>query len=326
MKRFRYVDAKTLDEAAAVLRHYNGDARIIAGGTDLLGQLKNRIHPSYPSVLVDIKSISGLRRIEPAVQHVTIGALATINHVADNACIQKEYAALAQAARATASPHIRWAGTLGGNLCQGIRCWYYRAPKNYFYCLRKAGAPKGSICYAVRGDNRVHSIFGPVKKCFAVHPSDMAPAVVALNARFKTTERLIDAQDFFAVGPDATSVSGIGEILTEIQIPRPQVRTKSCFMKFALRKTIDFPIVNCAVAVSSDDDVIKLARICLNGVYNLPYRPTEAETFLAGQRINEKTAATAGELTVAGAKPLSGNGYMVLQVKDLVEKSIMACS
>ncbi|MFB3887309.1 MAG: xanthine dehydrogenase family protein subunit M, partial [Thermodesulfobacteriota bacterium] len=160
MKKFSHRNAWTLEEALSILRQYRGKAKIIAGGTDLLGQIKNRIHPAMPEVLVNMKTISNLDYITEDRTGLRIGVLTRLRDVASNPIVKEKYSALAEAAAAVASPQIRGMGTIGGNLCQDSRCWYYRASKNYFPCLRKREAKKGAICYAAAGDHRYHSIFG----------------------------------------------------------------------------------------------------------------------------------------------------------------------
>jgi xanthine dehydrogenase YagS FAD-binding subunit len=214
-------------------------------------------------------------------------------------------------------------GTLGGNICQDIRCWYYRHPDNRFPCLRK----RGGRCYALEGDNRYHSIFGGSvdEGCIAVHPSDTAPALIALDASIRTSKKTIKAENFFQVGVSQTTVLDYDEIVTEIQIPTPLENAKSAFLKFALRKSIDFPIVNCAAMIASSKGRVEKARICLNAVYVTPYRTFKAEEAIAGKAISEAHAEAAGREAVADAKPLRRNAYMVQVAKSLVKRAILAC-
>lgn len=321
MKNFAHMNAATLDEAVAALRRYGNKAAIIAGGTDLLGKMKDEILPSYPEALVNIKSIPGLDFIRPEGDMLTIGALTRLEDIAEHEVIKRDYAVLAEAARRTASTHLREMGTLGGNICQDIRCWYYRNPNNRFPCLRKGGGR----CYAIDGDNRYHSIFGGSVEqgCYAVHPSDTAPALIALDATVKTTRRSIKAEDFFQVSVARTTVLGDDEIVTEIRIPRPG--GKSAFMKFALRKAIDFPIVNCAAVVETSRNKVTSARICLNAVYVKPCRVPGAEQALVGKTITGSSAEAAGIAAVAGAKPMSHNAYMVPIAKAMVKRAILGC-
>jgi xanthine dehydrogenase YagS FAD-binding subunit len=321
MRKFAHINASTIDEAVLTLRRYGGKARIIAGGTDLLGKMKDEILPAYPEALVNIKTIPGLDFLEEDNGLLKIGALARLEDIATNATVKGKYTALAEAARRTASPHIREMGTIGGNICQDIRCWYYRNPHNRFPCLRKGGGR----CYAIDGDNRYHSIFGGSVEggCLAVHPSDTAPALIALDARVRTSKRTISAEDFFHVEVIKTTVLDDDEVVTEIQVPRQA--GKSTFIKFALRKSIDFPIVNCAAMITSTHGTVSAARICLNAVYVKPYRVSKAEEAIVGKPIDETSAEAAGSAAVATARPLPHNNYMVHIAKTLVKRAILAC-
>ena len=321
MRCFKYFNATSIEEAITILSKYKEKAKVIAGGTDLLGELKDQNLPMYPEILVNIKTIPGLSYIKEEDRMLKIGALTKLRDIEKNTMVRDKYKALAEAAHAVAYPEIRYMGTIAGNLCQDIRCWYYRSSNNYFHCLRKGGA----TCYAMAGDNRYHSIFGAVGGCVAVNPSDTAPALVALNARIKTSKRTVDAEDFFKVGLMETTILDVDEIVTEIQVPTPATGTKSAFIKFAIRKTVDFPIVNCAAAITSEAGVVREARICLNAVYNLPYRAKKAEEYIKGKSIDESTAEEAGKKAVEDAIPLTMNKYKVQIAKALVKRAILAC-
>lgn len=323
MKTFAHFNASTIEEAVSLLRRYQGKANLIAGGTDLLGKMKDRILPSYPEALVNLKTIPGLDSIKEEGGMLRIGSLAILEDIAHNATVKTGYAALAEAARRTASPHLREMGTIGGNICQDIRCWYYRHPENRFPCLRKGGGR----CYALDGDTRYHSIFGGSVEegCIAVHPSDTAPALIALNSKVRTSKRTIAAEDFFQVEVSKTTVLDDDELVTEIQIPIPPDGTKSAFLKFALRKSIDFPIVNCAAMIANSNGKVGSARICLNDVYVRPFRAVKAEESIIGEEINEANAETAGSAAVSDAKPLYDNAYMVQIAKIMVKRIILAC-
>jgi len=324
VKEFKHFNAYSVDEAVALMGRYGERAAVIAGGTDILGKMKDSILPAYPEALINIKTIDGLSEIKESGGMLSIGALALLADIADNAIIKSKYAALAQAAGRTASPHLRNMGTIGGNICQDIRCWYYRNQNNRFSCLRK----KGGRCYAIKGDNRYHSIFGGSVSggCFAVHPSDTAPALVALDAKIVTSSRTIDAEKFFEVKPVKTTVLKADEIVTGIQVPEPPAGSSSAFLKFALRKSIDFPIVNCAVTITLRDSKVEKARICLNAVHVIPYRAVQAEQAIIGKKIDEALAEEAGKAAVSGAKPLDHNKYMVAIARTLVKRAILACA
>jgi xanthine dehydrogenase YagS FAD-binding subunit len=313
MKPFNHTNAKTLAEAKTALA--GGKATIIAGGTDLLGTLKDNILPTYPATVINIKTIPGLDFIKEEAGMLKIGAATKLADIAANPAINQKYTALAQAASRVATPHVRDMGTIGGNLAQLHRCWYLRKPENRFNCIRKGG----TTCYAMAGDNRYHSIFGAVNKCIAVHPSDVAPALIALNAKIVTPARTIEAENFFDVKVASNTVLAPGEIITEIQVPTPPAGAKSAFLKFAIRKSIDFPIVNCAVMVGGG-----APRIALNAVAPKPYRAVKAEAAIAGKPINEANAEAAGAAAVADAKPLAATKYKVQIAKTLVKRALLA--
>jgi xanthine dehydrogenase YagS FAD-binding subunit len=324
MRKFRHLDAHTVEEAVETLRRYESRAAVIAGGTDLLGKMKDEILPKYPEALVNLKTIPGLEFFREEAGVLRIGALTKLEDIGKEALVCEKYAALAQAASRTASAHLREMGTLGGNLCQDIRCWYYRNPNNRFPCLRKGGGR----CYAIEGDNRYHSIMGGSVKggCYAVHPSDTAPALIALNAGVVTSKRILSLENLFAVGVTKTTVLDDDEILTEIQIPEPPDGARSAFLKFAIRKSIDFPIVNCAAMITISRGKVKSARICLNAVAVKPYRAVTAEKAIIGKRINEKLAESAGNAALSESNPMERNGYMVQIAKTLVKRAILACN
>ena len=324
MRKFTHINARTIDEAVTALRRYGDRASIIAGGTDLLGKMKDAILPKYPEALIDIKNIAGLDFLEEERGVLRIGALARLEDIAKEPLIREKYTALAQAAGRTASPHLREMGTLGGNLCQDIRCWYYRNPNNRFPCLRKGGGR----CYAIEGDNRYHSIMGGSVEegCYAVHPSDTAPALIALNAKIITTRRTLEAGDLFQVDVVKTTVLDSDEIVTEIHVPAPKPGSRSAFMKFAIRKSIDFPIVNCAAMLTMKNGVVTAARICLNAISVKPYRAAKAEKTILKKSIDESLAEAAGVAAMSDAKPMERNGYMVQIAKVLIKRTVLACA
>jgi xanthine dehydrogenase YagS FAD-binding subunit len=323
MKKFGHINASSVDEAVSWQRRYGDKANVIAGGTDLLGKLKDEILPTYPEAIINLKTIPGLDFIKEEDGMLKIGALARLHDIATHPTVKGRYPALALAAHRTASPNIRHMGTLGGNICQDIRCWYYRNPGNRFPCLRKGGGR----CYAIDGDNRYHSIFGGSVQggCYAVHPSDTAPALIALNAKIITSKRTINAQDFFQVGVLKTTVLDADEIVTEMHVPEPSQGARSAFLKFAIRKSIDFPIVNCAAMITSLAGKVSAARICLNAVFVKPYRALKAEQAIIEKAIDETTAEAAGVCALSDAKPLEHNLYMVQVGKTLVKRTILAC-
>lgn len=323
MRPFLHFSAQTIDDAVLMLRNYGDKAYVVAGGTDLLGKMKDQILPTYPEALIDIKTIPDLDAIHIENGVTRIGSLTTLEAITKNETIKAKYPALARAAGRAASPHLREMGTIGGNICQDIRCWYYRNPNNRFPCLRKGGGR----CYAIEGDNRFHSIFGGSvnEGCYAVHPSDAAPALVVLGSEVKTTKRTIPIDDLFSVRVQKTTVLDSDEIVTEIHLPPPQAGTKSAFLKFALRTSIDFSIVNCAAAVNIIEDKVTAVRICLNAVYVTPYRAARTEEFLEGKPLDDATIEAASDIAVSAAQPMSRNRYMVQIARTMVKRTLSAC-
>jgi len=313
MKAFNHIDAKTVAEAKSALA--GGKNVIIAGGTDLIGTLKDNILPTYPATVINIKTIPGLDFIKEEAGMLKIGAATRLADIAADPVVNRKYTALAQAALRVATPHVRDMGTIGGNIAQLHRCWYFRKPENRFPCVRKGG----TTCYAMTGDNRYHSIFGAANMCIAVHPSDVAPALIALNGKVVTNARTVDAENFFDVKKPGNTVLAPDEIITEIRIPAPAAGARSAFLKFAIRKSIDFPIVNCAVLVGGG-----APRIALNAVAPKPYRAVKAEAALAGKPINEANAEAAGAAAVEDAKPFAANKFKVQIAKTLVKRALLA--
>lgn len=309
MKHFKHMQATSADQAAKEAA--SGKAWVMAGGTDLLGTLKDEIFPEYPEAVIDLKTIEGMDAIEEDGDALRIGALAKLSDVAENELVKTYAAALAQAAGRVASPTIRHMGTIGGNVCQMHRCWYFRVPDDRFHCRRKGGA----TCPARIGDNRYHSIFGDDNGCFAVSSHDTAPALVALGATVVTTKREVPAEEFFGAHGHRSNVLEDGEVVKEFRVPKAE---KSAFQKFALRKSIDFPVVNCAVAATGGE-----TRVVLGGVHPAPWRSKEAEEAVAAG-VTADSAAKAGEAAVSVAKPLGKNAYKVDIARTLVKRTLEA--
>ncbi|UCE97467.1 MAG: FAD binding domain-containing protein [Dehalococcoidia bacterium] len=305
MKEFTLVKPLSIDDAVSALGEANSAA--LAGGTDLLGKMKSYYSPTMPDTLVNLKTIPDMAYIKEESGMLKIGALTTLTDIAESSTVKSNYSALAEAARKVATPELRNAGTIGGNLCQGVWCWYLRTEWNHFNCLRKN--PNG-ICQALLGDNRYHSIFGAVAGCVAVNPSDTAPALVALDAKIVTTNQTVDVGDFFTVDGENTTILDDDEIVTEIQVPTPASGTKSAFIKYSQRKSFDFALVSVAVARAGSS-----GRICLGGVYNLPMRAESAEAALPD-------AEAAGEAAASGASALPNNSYKIQLVKTLVKRAV----
>jgi xanthine dehydrogenase YagS FAD-binding subunit len=322
MRSFKHLRAGTVEEALALLTRFRGKARINAGGTDLLGVLKDEILPAYPQALVDIKTVAGLDTIREGNGRLKIGALARLKDIVESPLLRERYGILVEAARTVASPQIRNAATLGGNLCQEVRCWYFRYPNHLggaITCARKGKGP----CLAVKGDNRYHAVVGG-KKCFAVCPSDTAVALAALDARLVLTgpqgQRKIAVPDFYR--PLGLELQW-NEILTEIEIPEPLGEVRQHYFKFTLRRPIDFAIVSLAAIISEADGVCQSARLALGALAPSPFRPKSAEEFLSGRILDEDTAVRASELALEGARPLSRNGHKIVIAKTMIKRALL---
>ncbi len=323
MKSFDHVNAKTVDEAITLLKDHKGKAKLIAGGTDLLGILKDQILPEYPETIINIKTIQELDYIKEDGTGLKIGALTKLADITHNPAIQEKYKVLAMAAESVATPQIRNMGTIGGNLAQHVRCWYYRYAHQLggrIMCMRKGSGP----CVAVTGDNRYHAIT-EIQKCAGVCPSDIAVALTALDATIKIGgpdgDRIVPVSQFYK--PLEYDLKA-DEIVTEIQIPETPEGTEQEYLKFALRKPVDFAIVSVASLIAIEAGIVRDARIALGAVATMPIRATMAEQAIKGKAIDEATAKVAAKAAVANAKPLSMNGYKVEIAKSLVKRAIFS--
>lgn len=323
MRPFDHMNAKSIADAVSFLQTYEGRAKIMAGGTDLLGILKDRILPDYPEAVLNLKTVPDMDFILEGDGGLSIGSLTRLSNIAKSPLVKKKYPLLAEAAQAVATPHIRRMGTIGGNLCQEVRCWYYRYPHHLggrILCHRKGVGP----CLAIKGDNRYNAILGG-KACFAVSPSDTATALTALGAKVKVEGgagvRTIPIGEFFtALGNDLK----VDEILTEIQVPKSPEGTTQKFLKFTVRAPIDFAIVSVGAVVVIKAGICKEARIVLGAVSPTPIRAKKAEEAITGRAINTRTAEEAAEAAVLGARPLSMNAYKVELTRSLVKRAILA--
>lgn len=326
MKSFRHVRARTVEEVCGLLAEHGARARANAGGTDLLGALKDGIYAEPPELVVDLKTISGLDAIEEDGAGLRIGALARLADIARSESVRARWPILAQAAHAVGSPQLRNMGTLGGNLCQEVRCWYYRYPAalgGSIDCLRKGG----SRCPAVKGDTRYHAIFEG-RGCFAVCPSDTAIALAALDAVAVLdgpggSRRELVVQDLYT--PLGTILEP-GELLTTVRVPPPTDGVRSAFLKFTVREPIDFAVVSVAASIVTRDGVCMDARVVLGAVGPRPYRAVEAEARLRGRSVGDQTAAEAADAAVAGAKPLRGNAHKIPPARTLVRRAVLAAA
>ena len=297
------------------------DAWVLAGGMDSFDWLKDRI--KKPKVVVDLSGIAELKGIRATSDGIEIGAMTTLTEVVQHPLVREKYKLLAESAELVASPQIRNQGTIGGNVSQDARCWYYRAG---WPCYRAGG----NICYAdtPEGRNREHAILH-AERCVAVNPSDTAPALIAVDAKFVIRtpkgERVIDAEDYF-IGPDIdiTSLHVLkpGELLTAIRIPSAWAGAQFYFEKVRDRNVWDFPLLNVASAMVISNGVIDKIRIAVNGAAARPLRLTAVEDAVRGKPANASTGAMAGKLAVQGAVALQFNAYKIPLMRNLVKRAI----
>jgi xanthine dehydrogenase YagS FAD-binding subunit len=319
LKDFAYLRAATLDEAVEVLAA--GDARVHAGGTDLLGCLRDDVFET--GTVVSIGGLTDLRGVrETSDGGLRIGALVRVAEVARDPMVNERYPALAQAAGEVGTPQLRNQGTLGGNVCQKPRCWYYRGP---FDCRRKGG----ERCFSVRGNSEFHAIFGG-SGCHIVHPSDTAPALTALGAQAVVAgprgTRTVAMDDFFvrpSVDPTRETVLEPGEIVTEFVLPAPRSGQRSSYRKVRGRRSWDFALAGMALRlVTSRDGVIEDAGVVFSGVAPVPWRSRAVERALTGERLTEQVIDLAAEVAVESADPMRDNGYKLPLVQGIVRSEL----
>jgi len=318
LPKFTYVRPTTVNEALAVLD--DRPALIHGGGTDLLGCLRDGVFSA--DTLVSLSSIDELKGIRQATDGgLRIGALTTVAEVAASESVASGYEGLAEAATAVASPQLRNQGTIGGNLCQKPRCWYYRG---HFDCLRKGG----DKCFAFEGENQYHCIFGG-DMCYIVHPSDTAPALAALGAVCRvsgpTSSRSVAIESFHVPpteDPQRETVLGPDEILTEIVLPAPARGLRSSYRKVRTRGAWDFALAGVALAIVFDGDTVRSARIFLSGAAPVPWRATAAEKAIVGTTLDSSAIDKAAAATVAGAQPLEHNSYKVALFEGLMKEQL----
>jgi xanthine dehydrogenase YagS FAD-binding subunit len=320
---FKHVNAASTEHALSVLSQYGAGARVLAGGQDLLFRIKKYI--VQPQCVVNIKTIPGFDyiRCHPG-ENLTIGALTRLAEIAHSADLQRRYRVLAQAAGVVASPQIRNMGTLAGNVCQDVWCWYLQ---DGFSCWKSGG----KFCDLAGGDSRYYGSIMSGHLCLANHPSDTAVALAALDARIGIASprgaRFMSIADFLPghtwVGERLQShVLLSDEIVTDIEVLfRP---THSAYVKFAVRKSWDFAIASAAVSAVIRDGVWQETRIVLGGIATSPYRSPAAEALLKNQQMNEELARAAADTALAPAKPLKMNGYKVELSKTLVRRALLS--
>ena len=321
MPAFELLQPANTDDALSLLNRHGNQAWVLGGGLDSFDWLKDRI--KRPSVVVDlsqVKELTGIREVNGGLE---IGAMTTLTEVVRHPVVRQKYSILSTGAEAAASPQIRNQGTIGGNVSQDARCWYYRGG---WKCYRAGG----NICFADTPSaiNREHAILG-ADRCVAVNPSDSAPALIVLDAqmviRNSKGERVVNAEDYF-IGPgtDITRMTVLrpGDLLTAIRIPATWAGATFYFEKVRDRQVWDFPLVNVASAAVFSGGMIERIRIAVNGVAAHPLRLKQVEDAVRGKPRDEATADLAGKLAIEGARPLRYNGYKVPLMRNLVKRAI----
>jgi xanthine dehydrogenase YagS FAD-binding subunit len=321
MPVFELYQPATVDDALQLLDRHGTDALVLAGGLDSMDWLKDRLRK--PKVVVDLSQVKALHGIREAEGGLEIGAMTTLTDVVKHPVVREKYSILMEAAELVASPQIRNQGTIGGNVSQDTRCWYYRGG---WTCYRAGG----NICYAdtPTAINREHAIFD-ADRCVAVNPSDTAPALVALDAQMVVRgpkgERVVNAEDYW-IGPgiDITRMNVLApaELLVAIRIPATMAGAQFYFEKVRDRQVWDFPLVNVASAIKADGNTIGDMRLVVNAVAATPRRLKQVEAAVVGQPRTEETARMAGDLAVQGAAVLKHNGYKVPLMRNLVKRAI----
>ena len=330
MKTFVNENPSSVTEAVTLARAAIAEGRAVAfagGGTDLLQLVKDRIAnrpgSGAPDVVVNLKNVDGIDGVQAIARGgLRVGGLTTLADIGTQAEFRDGFAVLAEAAASVATPQIRNAGTLAGNICQRPWCWYYR---NGFNCF-KAG---GSECFSIAGENQLHAIFGGGPS-FIVHPSDLAPALVALGASFNVAgpsgERTVSSEAFF-VPPreDAVreNILADDEVLVSADLPAQAMGTRGHYFKVMDREAWTHAVVSVAVVLELDGDLCRSASIVLGGVAPIPWRATAAEELLAGQRVTPELAEAAGSASTTGAQPMSKNGYKVPLTQRSVERALL---
>jgi len=325
MKSFENIDVKSVKEAVNLLQKFQQQkktAAVVGGGSEYLQLMKD--HVVEPDYLINLKTIPGLDYIKEERGAFRIGALTKLADIEMHPTIHEKLLILSSAAGEAASPQIRNAGTIAGNLCQRPFCWYFRSAN--FTCLRKGG----QVCYTVTGDSRFHAILG-AGPSYIVHPSDTAPALVALGAQIKIAgpagEKTIPLEKFFllpSVDYKRENILTAGEIVTEIIVPAPKSGSKGFYHKVRERLAWDHAIVGVATVVESSAGVVSNAHVVMGGVAPIPWRAAKAEEFLRGKKLDEASARQAGEIALEGAKPLKDNSYKVKIAQDLIQRGLLA--
>jgi xanthine dehydrogenase YagS FAD-binding subunit len=321
---FEHAEATSVHQAVSLLREYGGEAAVIAGATDLLGLLKDKIEGpemKIPRILLNINNIAEMKRISEYGEEGKIGAAVTLTDLLHNELIREHFPVLHQAMGRVGTTQLRNMGTIGGNLCQRPRCMYFRHP--HFLCFKKGG----KRCFAAGGEHRDYHAVLHRGRCVMAHPSDTAPALIALNAVCVIAdadgEKTMPLKDFFA-GADShrETVLNPDQILKEIRLPRPTPGSRQIFLKQSVRHSVDFALANVAAVAVFADNVCRAINLVLGGVAPLPVVAQASQAVLEGRPWDDGTISEAAEAALAEAKPLPGNRYKIDLAKGLVHRAL----
>jgi xanthine dehydrogenase YagS FAD-binding subunit len=322
MREFKIAQPRTVDELAALLAETREPVAMMAGGTDLLDELKSGV--AAAGLVVDLQTVAGLAGIAPEKDGLRIGAMTRVVELAEDAVVAKDYPSLKQAALSLATPQLRNVGTVGGNLCQRPRCWYYRDPE--VVCRKKGGFN----CYAFQGRNKYHAIFGG-SGCFIVYPSDLAPALISLGAKATIGsakgDKVVPLEQFYALpGVNVTRENFLerGQFLKSVWVPTPKAGQKAAYVKLKERGTWDFALVSSAVAGVVKDGRFAEIAVVMGGVAPIPWRLKKAEDMLRGKPVSEALVRQAADAALKDASPLRENGFKADLVFAALKQAVLA--
>jgi xanthine dehydrogenase YagS FAD-binding subunit len=322
MREFRIAEPRTADELAALLNETREPVALMAGGTDLIDELKSGVEKA--GLVVDLQAVAGLAGVAPEREGLRIGAMTKVVDLAEDPAVARDYPSLKQAALSLATPQLRNVGTVGGNLCQRPRCWYYR--DSQVVCKKKGGYN----CFAFQGRNKYHAIFGG-GSCFIVHPSDLAPALISLGAKATIGsvkgDKVVPLEQFYALPEiDVTreTVLAKGQFLKSVWVPAPKPGQKAAYVKLKERGTWDFALVSAAVAGVASGGVLSEVAVVLGGVAPVPWRVKRAEDVLRGKPVSEALVRQAADAALADASPMKENGYKSDLVYAALKEAVLA--
>jgi xanthine dehydrogenase YagS FAD-binding subunit len=324
MREFKIAEPRTVDELAALLAETRETVALMAGGTDLLDELKSGV--ATAGLVVDLQKVAGLSGIATDKGGLRVGAMTRVVELAEDATVARDYPSLKQAALSLATPQLRNVGTVGGNLCQRPRCWYYRDPQ--VVCRKKGGFN----CYAFQGRNKYHAIFGG-GSCFIVFPSDLAPALISLGAGVTIgsakSDKVVPLDAFYAL-PDVDvrreNRLEKGQFLKDVRVPAPKAGQRASYVKLKERGTWDFALVSAAVAGVVKAGVFEEIKIVLGGVAPVPWRLEKAEGVLRGKPVSEALVRQAADAALQDASPLRENGFKTDLVFAALKEAVLAAA